>query len=131
MKNLTDIIILFVDDELETLSALNRFLRREPYRKVFADSGAKALEHMENGGADIIISDVHMPSMSGLELIRVVKERYPGTICLLNSGANEIDQIVKSIEADSIFGFITKPIEPETFKQSIHDAIDFFFRENP
>lgn len=130
MKNISDIVVLFVDDEVETISALKRFLRREPYRKIYAESGAEALELLEKECIDIIVSDVRMPNMSGKELIRRVKTSFPETICLLTSGDNETDQIVKCVGNDNIFGFIPKPIDAETFKKTVNSAIDFYRLNN-
>jgi DNA-binding NtrC family response regulator len=130
MKDLSDIVVLFVDDETETIGALTRFLRREPYRKAFACSGEAALELMSGGNVDIVVSDVRMPNMSGKELIRIVKTRFPETICLLTSGDNEIDQIVKSVGIDNIFGFITKPIDADIFKRTINSAIDYYYKNS-
>ncbi len=128
MNILSEIVVLFVDDELETINALKRFLRKEPYTKLFAASGAEAMDMMQDRNVDIIVTDAFMPNMSGQELIRAVKTLHPETICLLTSGANEAEQIVKSIGIDNVFGFIKKPILPDQFKQAIDDAVEYCVR---
>ncbi|NTV92843.1 MAG: response regulator [Chlorobiaceae bacterium] len=129
MNILSEIVVLFVDDEQETINALKRFLRKEPYTKLFAGSGAEVLDLLQNRNVDILVSDAIMPNMSGQELIRAVKTLHPEIICLLTSGANEAEQIVKSIGIDNVFGFIKKPILPDQFKQAIDDAIEYCFRK--
>jgi DNA-binding NtrC family response regulator len=124
MKSISDIVVLFVDDEVDTISALKRFLRKEPYCKAFAESGAEALKLMDAGPVDILVTDALMPNMTGPELIQAVRSQYPDIICLLVTGSNEVEQIVKSVGVGNIFGFITKPIDLEPFLKAINEAID-------
>ncbi|HWQ26871.1 MAG TPA: response regulator [Chlorobaculum sp.] len=130
MKSISDIVVLFVDDESDTINALKRFLRKEPFRKIFVDSGDEALKVLEEGNVDILVTDALMPNMSGPELIRLAKSRYPDIICLLVTGSNDVDQIVKSVGSSNIFGFIVKPIEPEPFKKSITEAVEHYHKNH-
>ncbi len=130
MKNRKDLTILFVDDEPDILSSLNRFLRREPYKKLFAENGRKALEILDSVTADIIISDLRMPEMNGLELINEAKKRSPDTVRMILSGSQDIDQIIESINTGEVFRFIPKPVEPEAFKKILNDAIDYYCLKN-
>jgi phosphoserine phosphatase RsbU/P len=57
MKDRSELTILFVDDEQDILNSMNRFLRREPYRKLFAESGMKALELLGNNDVSVIVAD--------------------------------------------------------------------------
>lgn len=126
MKSITDILVLFVDDEVDTISALKRFLRKQPFRKAFACSGAEAIGIIEEGQVDILVTDALMPNMSGPELIKIVNTRYPGILCLLVTGSNDVDEIVQSIGEGNIFSFITKPIEPEPFIRFIEASVDHY-----
>ena len=126
MKNLADMVVLFVDDDTENLKALNRILHGEPYKKRFAESGAKALEIIETENIVVIASDLKMPDLSGEQLIRAVKSRFPETVCILMSGANDVEHIVESLGEDMLFGFVTKPISIMALKQLINDAIPRF-----
>jgi len=126
MKELSEIAILFVDDEQDTLGSLKRFLRKEPYIKYFASSGKEALELLETHDITILLTDLRMPEMTGMELINRVKIRYPDIVRVILSGIHDIDQIIESINTGEVFRFIPKPIEPEGFKKIIRDAIDYF-----
>lgn len=126
MKKREELTILFVDDEPDILSSLNRFLRREPYRKLLAENGQAALSLIDETSIDIIVSDLRMPGMNGLELISEVKRKNPGIIRMILSGSQDIDQIIESINAGEVFRFIPKPIEPGSFKTIINDAIDYY-----
>jgi DNA-binding NtrC family response regulator len=130
MSDIADITVLYVDDEADALSALKSCLRREPYKTAFAASGEEALALLEasssNVRASVVVSDIHMPGMSGIELIQQVNARFPEIVCMAVSGANNINQLVKSGNDIKIFSSITKPIDIPAFKKSINDAIDHY-----
>jgi response regulator RpfG family c-di-GMP phosphodiesterase len=129
MKSVSDIVVLFVDDESDVLSSLRRFLRKEPFSIIFAESGDKALEMMASQPVAIIVSDLRMPEMDGLTLLNVVKVRYPDTKRLILSATTDREEIVDAIDSGDVFRFIQKPLEPEPFKQAIRDAVDFYLLE--
>ncbi len=121
-----DITILFVDDEASVLHSLERYLIRERYHLLFAQSGPHALEIMTQQTVNIIVTDMKMPGMKGLELLKQVKKRYPDTVRLVLSGYSQISSIVQAINNGEIYRYITKPIEPVLFKQTLNDALDFY-----
>jgi PAS domain S-box-containing protein len=126
MKDPGELTILFVDDELDILSSLKRFLRREPYSRLFAESGLKALELLEENNVAVIVSDLRMPEMNGLELISEVKKRNPDTMRLILSGTQDFDQIIGSINKGEVFRFIPKPVDPDALRNVLGDAIDYY-----
>ncbi len=126
MKSIADIVVLFVDDEPDVLSSLSRFLRKEPYRKMFAESGLKALEILAVQPVAIIVSDLRMPEMNGLALLDKVKASFPEIERLILSATSDMDQIVDAINSGDVFRFIQKPLEPVSFKQIVRDAVDVF-----
>lgn len=123
MKNIS---ILFVDDEQHILNALKRNLIKETFRKHFAISGQKALEIMAKEQIQVIVSDMKMPEMDGLTLLHKVKEKYPETIRLVLSGFTQIAQIIPAINTGEIFRYVTKPIDPDEFKKTLQEAINFY-----
>jgi len=128
--NDSDIALLFVDDEQDTLDSLSRFLRKEPYTKHFATSGKQALELLETCNIAILLTDLRMPEMSGMELISQVKTSHPNIVRIILSGIHDIDQIIESINTGEVFRFIPKPIEPHGFKKIITDTIDYYRLKN-
>jgi DNA-binding NtrC family response regulator len=74
----------------------------------------------------VIASDINMPGVNGIELIQRVKSRFPDTICMLVSGANNINELVKKVDPGHIFTTLTKPIDVPVFKKTIIDAIDCY-----
>lgn len=119
--------VLFVDDEENILKSLKRGLMREPYKKVFASSGKEALEIMKTKQISVIVTDMRMPGMTGLELLREVKELYPETVKIVLSGYTHLPQILATINQVDIFKFITKPWDLENeFKRVINEAIAYY-----
>lgn len=125
--------VLFVDDEKNVLSALKRGLMREPYLKFFATSGLTALDIMKEEEIDVIVTDMRMPVMTGLELLKEVNIVSPKTIKIVLSGYTQLPQILITINEVNIFKFITKPWDMETeFKGVVKEAITYYntIREN-
>jgi putative nucleotidyltransferase with HDIG domain len=104
------------------LNGFRRVLRqkRNECDMYFADSGDRALEVMENQPIDIIITDINMPMMNGIQLLEKVADFYPGTIRIVLSGRSESDLIMKSVALTH--QFLTKPCDPETLISIIRQA---------
>ncbi len=126
MMTIDQLSILFVDDEPDILSALRRFLKKEPYRTVFVHSAKEALETLKTEDIHIMITDLRMPDMTGLELIRQAKELYPKTLRLILSATRDVEQTIASINTGEVFRFISKPLEPVLFKKIILDAAQYY-----
>jgi len=119
--------ILFVDDEEKVLKSLQRGLIDEPYECLFATSGKEALEILENHPVHVICTDMRMPEMNGLELLRIVKERYPHIVRLVLSGYTQVGMLLTAINQGEIFKFITKPWRlEEEFKGILKQAVDYY-----
>jgi DNA-binding NtrC family response regulator len=122
MENKT---VLFVDDEEKVLSSLKRGLLDEPYNKLFAESGKEALELLKQNEVHVIVTDMRMPEMSGLELLRTVKQEYPHIVRVVLSGYTQITTLLTAINQGEIFKFITKPWKlEEEFKGVVREAIE-------
>lgn len=119
--------ILFVDDEEKVLKSLQRGLLDEPYHSLFANSGKEALEILESNEVHVICTDMRMPEMNGLELLRIVKDKYPHIVRLVLSGYTQVGMLLTAINQGEIFKFITKPWKlEEEFKGIIEQAIDYY-----
>jgi two-component system response regulator HupR/HoxA len=123
--------ILFVDDEEKVLKSLERGLLDEPYNCYFAKSGKSALEILEQNEVHIIVTDMRMPEMSGLELLRIVKEKYPHIVRLVLSGYTQVTTLLTAINQGEIFKFITKPWKlEEEFKTVLQEAVEYYNQRN-
>jgi YesN/AraC family two-component response regulator len=90
--------LLFVDDEENILEGLKRLFRpmREEWDMFFLPGAEEALKLMETEPIDIIVTDMRMPKMDGLQLLTTVKERYPETIRFILSGHSDRELLIKS-----------------------------------
>ena len=115
---------LFVDDEVRLLRSLEQAMLDEPYHLLFAESGAEALKLLEENEVHVIVTDMRMPEMSGLDLLKAVKEKYPRIIRLVLSGYTQVTTLLTAINQGEIFRFITKPWKMETeFKSVLEQAV--------
>lgn len=116
--------VLFVDDEANILSGIRRMLR--PYRNSFnfefADGGEQALELMAQQHFDVLVSDMRMPGMNGVELLKIAKQRHPETIRLALSGHAEIEMELEC--AQVAHQFLAKPIAADALVSTLGSALD-------
>ena len=106
-------IVLFVDDELHILSAIRRAVVDEPFVSLFANSGKEALTFFENHEVSVLVTDMRMPGMDGLALLKAVREISPKTIRIVLSGYTQLSQVLVTVNQAEIFQFISKPWKME------------------
>lgn len=107
--------VLVVDDESSTLRALQRLLRREPYRLLATDRPEEALAWVGEHDVRVVLCDHRMPGMPGLELLREIRRRSPRTICMLFTACTE-REIVTSPDIDVV---VAKPWDDDQLKAAI------------
>ena len=121
--------VLFVDDEQRVLKSLKRGLIGEPYRALFALSGMEALEILAAQSVQVIVSDMKMPEMNGLELLQEVARKYPDVIRIVLSGYSHTSTVLAAVNEGRIFRYITKPWSIDNdIKPALMDAIERFDR---
>lgn len=118
--------LLIVDDEKRILTALKRLLRRKPYTCFFAGSGQEALSIIADNEIHVIVSDLDMPKMSGIELLQAVRKTDPDIVRLILSGRSESDTVIDAINNGNILRYITKPWNEEEFIGVLNQAFDYF-----
>jgi response regulator RpfG family c-di-GMP phosphodiesterase len=123
---MTEQAILFVDDEVNILKALQRLMRHEPWTVLCASRGREALELMEHTPAQVVVSDQRMPQMSGVDLLAAVRERYPDVVRMMLTGYTEMNVAVEAINRGEIYRLITKPWNDEELKATIRQAFDHY-----
>lgn len=101
--------IIFVDDEPHVLASMKRQLRRR-FHITTAESGVEALEKFKTEGPfSVIVSDMRMPGMDGIELLTSVKDLYPDTVRLMLTGNADQETAMEAVNKGHIFRFLTKP----------------------
>jgi CheY-like chemotaxis protein len=102
--------VLFVDDDEIVLQSLERGLLDESYNKLFAKSGQEALEILQREEVHVIVTDMCMPEMTGLELLRIARKEYPNITGMILTGYELDTELRNAIEQGEIFWFIPKPL---------------------
>ncbi len=114
--------VLFVDDEERILNAL-RTIFRAHYHVFTAENGTLALEFVKRFGIHVVVSDQRMPGMSGVELLRQVKEAAPTTVRILLTGYSDLAAIVGSINDGEVFRFVKKPWDNAELQKTLADGV--------
>lgn len=103
--------VMFVDDDRNLLASLQRAFRakRDAWHMVFIDSPEAALEEAARNHFDVVVTDMAMPGMNGLELVRSLNRRSPGTRCVVLTGTADLQTATDVINTARVFRFYTKP----------------------
>ena len=115
--------VLVVDDERDTREGLALLLEGWGFEVQAVDSGAAALRSLERGGCDLVITDLVMPEVSGLAVLRKVKNDAQDVPVLILSGRGTIDGAVEAIR-EGAYDFIEKPCEPARLRVTIQRALE-------
>jgi two-component system, NtrC family, response regulator PilR len=115
--------ILVVDDELSMREFLTILLEREGYFSASAESAAQALDLMATSAFDVVISDVNMPGLSGLELLEQIKTDSPDTAVLLVTAFSTTEQAVEAMKLGA-YDYIAKPFKVEEIKVLVRNALE-------
>jgi DNA-binding NtrC family response regulator len=126
MENETysNIRILIVDDELIVRESLGNWLKEEGYSVDTSDNGMDALEKIKSQGRDLVIADVKMPGMDGIELLERCKKVDPDLQVLVMTAYASIDTAVQAMKKGA-FDYIVKPFNPEDVTRIIQRALKF------
>lgn len=115
--------ILYVDDELINLQLFN-IIFSEKYDVSIADSGQKGLELLDkNIGIKVVVSDMKMPNMNGIEFIKKAKERHPIIKFYILTGFEITEEIQTAINSELILKYFMKPLNNIDIDKAIIEAI--------
>jgi two-component system, NtrC family, response regulator PilR len=115
--------VMVVDDEENIRDVLSSYLNSLGYDVVGAHDGEDALSKFRRGGFDLIISDLLMPSIDGLELLKKIREQDKDVIFLMITGYPSIETAVEAIKKGA-YDYITKPFHMEDVKIRIERAFE-------
>jgi type II secretory ATPase GspE/PulE/Tfp pilus assembly ATPase PilB-like protein/FixJ family two-component response regulator/predicted RNA-binding Zn-ribbon protein involved in translation (DUF1610 family) len=117
--------ILFVDDEANVLKAMRRIFRQENYVLLAAGSGPEALSLLEKEGpVQVVLTDHRMPGMTGTELLKKIKAKYPGTIRIMLTGYADTDAVMGAVNEGAVYKFITKPWNDDDLRLTVSLALE-------
>ncbi len=111
--------ILFVDDDARVLRGLRRSLDclRDEWEMAFVNGAPEALELMTQGPFDVVVSDMQMPGMTGVELLNEVRRLHPQTVRLALSGQSAKESVLKSV--GPIHQYLPKPCDVDTLQRTL------------
>ena len=115
--------ILVVDDEKHIRDSCINLLQRKRFDAEGAASGIEALEMIGKNEYDLVLLDIRMPGMDGIEALRRAKEIVPDILVLVLTGHGTIDNANEALELGAA-GFIRKPIAIEDLAESIDKALE-------
>jgi len=119
-KNIT---ILVVDDEDYIRDSVKIILETEGFHVICTDNGHKALQIMDEHYVDIVLSDIKMPEMDGITLLKKIKQKFKDVEVLLITGYPSLDSAVESVKLGA-YDYITKPFKVDDLVNKIQKALD-------
>lgn len=114
--------ILIVDDEAQVTSVLSRFLTRLGFTVATADSGRQALERVERDRPDLVLLDVRMPGIDGLDVLRKIKTRHADIAVIMITAVRDTALASASL-AIGACDYITKPIDFEYLERAVREQL--------
>jgi EAL domain-containing protein (putative c-di-GMP-specific phosphodiesterase class I) len=113
--------IVLVDDEPEALRAFERVLRGAGYQVEAFVSARQAVKRVSAGGVHVVVSDISMPEMTGVELLRIIRSYDADLPVVLVTGLPAIESATDAVEYGA-FKYIVKPFEPEVLRSAVERA---------
>jgi DNA-binding NtrC family response regulator len=123
--------ILIVDDEEDNLDAF-RFNFRKTFDILTASGGAEALQILAEKDVAVVVTDQRMPKMTGVELLREVRQRQPECVGIILTAFTDVDVLIEAINLGQVYRYITKPWDAKEVRGVLQYAIERFHlhREN-
>jgi len=118
MKN-----ILIIDDEEIIRMSCERALQVSGFETGVAANGREGLEMLEKGKYDVVLLDLKMPDMDGMEVLDKIKSSWPDINVIMISGYSTVDTAVKALRRGAV-NFIQKPFSPDTIISAINEVTD-------
>jgi DNA-binding NtrC family response regulator len=115
--------ILVVDDEFSVRDSLYNWFKNEGYRTDTAESGAEALKKLQDGLWDIVLVDIKMPGMDGMELQKHIKKIDNTMIVIIITAYATVDTAVEAMK-EGAFDYLSKPIDPDKLSILIRNAVN-------
>ncbi|MFH1463257.1 MAG: sigma-54 dependent transcriptional regulator [Pseudomonadota bacterium] len=116
-------LILVVDDEASNREVLARILTREGYAVEQADDGRQALDRLRAGGIELVLTDLKMPGMDGLELLRAVRALGQDVELIVMTAYGTVEAAVEAMK-EGAYDFITKPLKRVELTTTVRKALE-------
>ena len=114
--------VLVVDDEQIVLDSAQRHLRQDDYGVHKALSAIGGLDVIESSSIDIVLTDLMMPEMDGLEFLKIIKDKYPKIPVIMITGYATINTALQAMQLGA-FDYVAKPFSPRKLLAKIEEAV--------
>lgn len=119
-------VVLFVDDEIKVLESIKRTLHRELYKVEIAVGAHEGLKAIEQCSPSVIVTDMRMPDMDGIEFLKEAQKVSPGSIYMVLSAYSDIEEVMITINQQHVWRYISKPWQNEELRLAIHNALEMY-----
>lgn len=114
--------ILIVDDEEKIIKALEKVLRKEPYNIHSTTDPLKVMKILGHNDIDIVILDLKMPKLNGIELLRKIRSKFPHILNIVLTGYADVETSISAINVEKVYKLLRKPWDNEELKSILHRA---------
>ena len=115
--------LLFVDDEPTTLDLLSYLFTHEGYIVLTAHSAEAALKVMSANTVSLVIADQRLPGMSGVELLKVVRQNWPDAFRIILTASGDMQTAIDSINQGHVFRYMSKPWDNQELRAAVRDGV--------
>ena len=115
--------ILVVDDDPSHLTALKTIIKSWGYTVSLVDNGTQAVENVKARPFDLILMDVRMAQMSGIEALKKIKDYNPSIPILIMTAYSSVDSAIEALKAGA-YDYLTKPLDFEVLKLTLERALE-------
>lgn len=113
--------VLVVDDETSVRTALSKFLKKKGYEVLQAQGGEEALMEYKVERPDVVLLDIRMPGVGGMDVLRTIHEQDPETIIIMTTAVNEVESAVETMKLGA-FDYLVKPVDLNQLLASLERA---------
>lgn len=121
--NAEDAYILVVDDEGAIRYSISKTLQRVGYQVHTASSGEEALEMMDSQRYDVVLTDIRMPGLTGVELLAEIKKSAPDAVVILLTGYASLETAIESLRLGA-HDYLVKPSSSQDIRQSVSQGLE-------
>ena len=113
--------VLFVDDEIEFLETLLKRMKKRDLQASGVKSGEQALEFLDQNRVDVVVLDVKMPGMDGIQALREIKKLHPLIEVVMLTGHASVEVAIQGMELGA-FDYLMKPVDIDDLLYKVQDA---------
>ncbi len=121
MTQLEEVSVLLVDDEVEFVDTLAKRMKKRKLKTSSVNSGEDALEFLDKHPMDVVVLDVKMPGIDGIQTLREIKQQYPLVEVIMLTGHANVEVAIQGMEIGA-FDYLMKPMAIDDLVYKIQDA---------